>query len=165
MAGVSDVGIVFIGEGKTECVFWNVLRGELDAVGARVTDLAASADIEDIMLCDIAGVCAYLGLPDDSVPSGRNGKAKMKSLFRARDPLRPYHEADKALPLIQAPDMQVIRDRARFLWRLSMRLCLVTNLWSRTKKASCKFLVSKTYISSLWKKRQLGFCCRMASDV
>lgn len=86
--------------------------GELDAVGARVTDLAASADIEDVMFCDMAGVCAYLGLPDGSVPSGRNGKAKMKSLFRARDPRRPYHEADKVLPLIQALDMQVIRDRA-----------------------------------------------------
>lgn len=91
---------------------WSVLREELDAMGGRVTDLAASADIEDIMLCDIAGVCAYLGLPDDSVPSGRNGKTKMKSLFRARDSRRPYHEADKALPLIQALDMRVIRDRA-----------------------------------------------------
>ena len=37
---------------------------------------------------------------------------EMKSLFRMRDPRRPYHEAERALPLIQALDMQTIRDRA-----------------------------------------------------
>ena len=36
----------------------------------------------------------------------------MKSLFRMRDPRKPYHEAAGALPLMQALDIRTIRDRA-----------------------------------------------------
>ena len=36
----------------------------------------------------------------------------MKGLFRMQDPRKPYHEAERALPLIQALDMRTIRDRA-----------------------------------------------------
>ena len=68
--------------------------------------MAAEADIEDIMLCDFTGVLAFLGLPSDTkLPNGRKGKARMKRLHKMVALNKPYHEGDKARPLVRALDM------------------------------------------------------------
>ena len=43
---------------------WKLLRTTLKKAHAKnIIDLAASANIEDIMLCDIEGVCRFLNIP------------------------------------------------------------------------------------------------------
>lgn len=92
---------------------WKRLRDDIDEVAESVTDLAASADIEDIMLCDLEDILVFLNLPADTpLPSGRKGKVRMKRLFRMVAVNHPYHEAEKARPLIQALDMGKIAERA-----------------------------------------------------
>lgn len=71
--------------------------------------MAASADIEDIMLCDLEGVCRYLSIPVPENVSGRKGKAKMKMLHRSCG--ATYHEAEKALPLIESLDFSKIMEK------------------------------------------------------
>lgn len=86
---------------------WEVLRNKLRKAES-VTDVAASADIEDVMLQDLAGVCRYL---KSSIPAdlpGRKGKVKMKKLFR--DNGVTYHEGERARELIETLDMQAIID-------------------------------------------------------
>ena len=62
---------------------WKRLRDDITPEAASVTDLAASADIEDIMLYDYDGVLAFLGLREDTqLPKGRKGKVRMKQLHR-----------------------------------------------------------------------------------
>ena len=76
----------------------------------QVYDLVAAADIEDIMLVDIAGICRYLGcqvIPRESLP-GRKGAAKMKQLFRQNG--QCYHKGSRAKALIDALDMQMTID-------------------------------------------------------
>lgn len=83
------------------------LRNKLKRADVKtVIDMAASADIEDLMLCDFLGVLAHLKLPAGSLPSGRKGKAKMKNLFNMAG--RTYHEGDRAKSLIDALDKDVI---------------------------------------------------------
>jgi hypothetical protein len=61
------------------------------------------------MLCDYAGVLNFLGLPADTdLPNGRKGKARMKKLHKKVALNKPYHEGDKARPLIRALDMDKI---------------------------------------------------------
>lgn len=85
----------------------------IDEAAESVTDLAASADIEDIMLCNLEDVLVFLNLPADApLPKGRMGKVRMKRLFRMVAVNHPYHEAEKARPLIQALDMGKIAERA-----------------------------------------------------
>ena len=92
---------------------WKRLRDDIDEAAESVTDLAASADIEDIMLCDLEDVLVFLNLPADTpLPSGHKGKVRMKCLFRMAAVNHPYHEAEKARPLIQALDMGKIAERA-----------------------------------------------------
>lgn len=91
---------------------WKRLRDDIDEAAESVTDLAASADIEDLMLCDLEAVLVFLNLPADTpLPSGRKGKVRMKRLFRMVAVNRPYHEAEKARPIIQALDMGKIAER------------------------------------------------------
>jgi hypothetical protein len=71
-----------------------------------IIDLAASADIEDIMLIDLDGVCGFLGIPKCSLPSGRKGKSKMKRLFRINGSC--YHEGERAKSLIDYLNKDVI---------------------------------------------------------
>ncbi|MCR2034223.1 hypothetical protein [Adlercreutzia mucosicola] len=88
---------------------WALLRKDLEDVAEDVVDIAAAADIEDVMLADFAGVLAYLNLDTStSLPSGGKGKSKMKKLFKMKSVCQPYHEGEKALPLIQSLDMDVI---------------------------------------------------------
>lgn len=88
---------------------WERLRLDIEKGASSIVDLAAEADIEDIMLCDYAGVLAFLRLPaDTALPNGRKGKIKMRKLHQKVAPNKPYHEGDRALPLIRALDMERI---------------------------------------------------------
>ena len=85
---------------------WERLRSDIEPKAVAIVDLAAEADIEDIMLCDYAGVLGFLGLPADTkMPYGRKGKARMRKLHKMVALNKPYHEGDKARPLVRALDM------------------------------------------------------------
>lgn len=89
---------------------WKLLRADLTKAHAtKIIDLAASADIEDIMLCDIEGICNFLNIPVPEKLIGRKGKAKMKRLHMSCG--LTYHEADRALPLIRALDFNKIMQK------------------------------------------------------
>ena len=92
---------------------WLRLRKAIEKEAESVTDLAAKADIEDVMLCDKEGVLAFLGLnPETEVPHGRKGKAKMKKLYRMVAINNSYHEGDRARTLIRSLDMGKIEESA-----------------------------------------------------
>lgn len=76
----------------------------------RVVDLAAKADIEDVMLCDLPGVLSFLGLPPETeMPPGNKGKTKLKKLYRKVAPNKAYHSGERAKDLISHLDMAEIR--------------------------------------------------------
>ncbi len=88
---------------------WELLRNDLKRARAEeIIDLAASADIEDIMLYDAVGICDYLGIDTPEKLTGRKGKAKMKALYRSCG--RTYHEGDKAEAMIEKLNFQKIVD-------------------------------------------------------
>ena len=91
---------------------WQRFRQDLKAMHLPVIDLAADADIEDVMLADLDGVRRYLGLPSDVLPRGKKGKSKLNSLFKVADITRPYHEAERARDLIRHLDFAAIEERA-----------------------------------------------------
>lgn len=92
---------------------WERLRNDIKPNAEKIVDLAAKADIEDVMLCDYAGVLGFLGLPPSTkLPNGRKGKAKMKKLHKMVALNKPYHEGVKARPLVQALDMGKILQKA-----------------------------------------------------
>ena len=92
---------------------WRRLRQSINGDAESITDLAAQADIEDIMLCDFQGVLAFLGLNGDTaMPQGRKGKVRIKQLFRQADPTYAYHEGERARPLIQSLNMNLIESMA-----------------------------------------------------
>lgn len=92
---------------------WGRLRLEIISNAAEIVDLAARADIEDVMLCDKGGVLAFLGLPESTeIPSGAKGKTKMKRLFRVVAINNAYHEGGRARPLIQSLCMDRIANLA-----------------------------------------------------
>ena len=79
----------------------------------RVVDLAARADIEDIILCDLSGVLSFLKLPDDTpIPNGNKGKAKLKKLYRMVASNKVYHSGERAKGLIANLDMTRIKMKA-----------------------------------------------------
>lgn len=90
---------------------WKLLRNDLKRARAEeIIDLAASADIEDIMLFDVEGICRYLGIAVPKKLTGRKGKAKMKALYRSCG--STYHEGDKAESMIESLDFQKIVDNS-----------------------------------------------------
>jgi len=90
---------------------WKVLRGDIKKAKAEeIIDLAASADIEDIMLCDLNGICRFLNISIPNELKGRKGKAKMKGLYRSCG--NTYHEGDRAEGLISTLDFQKIVDKS-----------------------------------------------------
>lgn len=92
---------------------WKELRKALGkGRPLRIIDLAASADIEDIMLLDINGVFTFLDISPVPLPSGRKGKRKMQQLFRLKDPKYAYHSGIRATDLINALDFDVITSLA-----------------------------------------------------
>lgn len=88
---------------------WANLRTSLSKKAKAVYDIAAAADIEDILLSDLAGISAFLGYPSTmELPAGGKGKVKLKKLFRQAG--KTYHEGKRARVLIDALDMQKIMD-------------------------------------------------------
>ena len=86
---------------------WKQLRKKLKKSGAfEIVDIAASADIEDIMLTDINGICKFLGVDEQSLPGSSKGKRKMKKLFNSLG--FTYHEGKRANSLIKALNMEFI---------------------------------------------------------
>lgn len=90
---------------------WQRLRDSLNKCKVnKITDLAASADIEDILLIDIEGICNYLKIDIPQKIKGRKGKAKMKALYRSCG--ATYHEGEKAEEMIKSLDMEKIISQA-----------------------------------------------------
>ena len=85
---------------------WELLRSQLSDYTNTIIDLAACADIEDAMLCDLEGIISYLGLPEGTeMPTGRKGKSKMKKLFKEVNIRNKYREGQRARTLIRSLDM------------------------------------------------------------
>lgn len=76
--------------------------------GCQVIDLAAQADIEDTLLLDVAGVFAFLEIPEVPIPTGKKGKSKMKKIFRLKGRGCAYHEGERARRLIESLNMEKI---------------------------------------------------------
>lgn len=88
---------------------WKELRKSISKRKAcSIIDLAAQADIEDIMLVDSDGVFSFLGIAPTAIPSGSKGKLKMKKIFRLKGPGCAYHEGVRAEPLINSLDFDKI---------------------------------------------------------
>ena len=92
---------------------WAMLRESIAQSAQKVVDIAAEADIEDVMLCDLPGVLSFLGLPPQTkMPPGNKGKTKLKKLYRKVAPNRAYHSGERAKDLISRLDMAEIRASA-----------------------------------------------------
>lgn len=92
---------------------WARLRRTLKHNSSKIIDMAAEADIEDIILCDYSSVLSYLDLPSDTVcPSGRKGKVKMKRLHHMVSLNFAYKAGEKARPLIQSLDWETLINTA-----------------------------------------------------
>lgn len=88
---------------------WKELRRSLSkGKRTRIVDLAASADIEDIMLLDSESVFKFIGITPVPIPNKAKGKLKMKALFRLKGRGSAYHEGIRAEGLIKALDMNKI---------------------------------------------------------
>lgn len=86
---------------------WKLLRDDLKKAKAReIVDLAAQADIEDIMLVDLLGVCKFLNTTPPAKLTGRKGKAKMKALYRSCG--RTYHEGERSADMVEKLDFEKI---------------------------------------------------------
>lgn len=83
---------------------------ERDLKRATVLHIAAAADIEDVMLLDIKGICDFISCDVPETLSGRKGKVKLRNLYR--DHQTAYHAGNRARPLIDSLDMQLIIDTA-----------------------------------------------------
>lgn len=96
---------------------WDAFRSQLSQLGVQsIIDLAASADMEDIFLLDLAGISRYMELaqpltPED-IPFGRKGSARLKRLFAAQRQKQAtgkvYHKGERARPLIDCLDLDHI---------------------------------------------------------
>lgn len=84
---------------------WAVLRKSLKRV-KEIIDVAAAADIEDVMLQDIEHICRYIGCEPTSDFRGRKGKIKLKNLFKEHG--QYYHEGKRAKDLIDSLDMNIL---------------------------------------------------------
>lgn len=89
---------------------WKLLREELKKSKAKkIIDLAARADIEDVMLIDLLGICQYLGIAPPEKLAGRKDKAKMKALYRSCG--KTYHEGEKSADMVGKINYEkIIRD-------------------------------------------------------
>ena len=96
---------------------WQTFRARIAKRRAkRIIDLAADADIEDLMLLDLHGISRYMerktDLTQDDIPKGRKGSARLKQLFIQQRALGEtkmyYHKGDRARALIDCLDMDVI---------------------------------------------------------
>ncbi|MBQ7265343.1 MAG: hypothetical protein IJS61_04515 [Firmicutes bacterium] len=98
----NDIGKFYEGD-------WKELRKSIEKNrNCSVTDLAAQADIEDIMLLDSDGVFKYLDMLPVPIPNGKKGKRKMKKIFRMKGSGYAYHEGNRAVSLIDSLDFKKI---------------------------------------------------------
>ena len=89
---------------------WAMLRKSIAPSAQKVVDMAAEADIEDVILCDLPSVLSFLGLPPETkMPPGNKGKTKLKKLFRMAAPNKAYHSGERAKGLISHLDMAKVR--------------------------------------------------------
>lgn len=84
---------------------WAILRDSLKKA-KQIVDVAAAADIEDVMLQDINGICEFIGCEPPVTLRGGKGKIKLKNLFK--DHGHYYHEGKRAKELIDSLDMEVL---------------------------------------------------------
>lgn len=84
---------------------WELLRSSLEKAKI-VIDVAAAADIEDILLGDLAGICAFIGCDIPEKLHGAKGKSKLKRLYR--DNGKTYHEGKRARALIDSLNMETL---------------------------------------------------------
>lgn len=92
---------------------WAMLRESIAQSTQKVIDMAAEADIKDVMLCDLPGVLSFLGLPPETeIPPGNKGKTKLKKLYRKVAPNKAYHSGERTKGLISHLDMAEIRASA-----------------------------------------------------
>ena len=88
---------------------WAMLRKSIAQSAQKVVDIAAKADIEDIILCDLTSVLSFLRLPPETkVPPGNKGKTKLKKLFRMVASNMAYHSGERARDLISHLNMAEI---------------------------------------------------------
>lgn len=101
---------------------WKLLREELKKAKAEeIIDLAAQADIEDIMLVDLYGICKYLEIVPPEKLIGRKGKAKMKFLYRSCG--KTYHEGEKSTDMVEQLDFaKIMKESPIKLDKLAMEL-------------------------------------------
>ncbi len=92
---------------------WAMLRDSITPSAQKIVDMAAKADIEDVMLCDLTSILSYLNLPQETkIPSGNKGKAKIKKLYRMVAANKAYHSGERAKDLISHLNMAKIRASA-----------------------------------------------------
>ena len=89
---------------------WSILRKKLKP--AKIIDLSAKADIEDIMLLDENSIFKYLGIEPREIPNGKKGKTRLKRLFRCAGSGVAYHSGTRAKELINSLDFDLIISRA-----------------------------------------------------
>ena len=88
---------------------WKELRKSISKrKSCTIIDLAAQADIEDIMLLDVESIFKFLAMDPIPIPSGSKGKVKMKKIFRAKGHGCAYHEGERAEQLIKTLDLDKI---------------------------------------------------------
>lgn len=88
---------------------WKELRKTISKrKSCSIIDLAAQADIEDIMLVDADGIFKFLGINPIAIPTGSKGKIKLKKIFRSKGPGSAYHAGERAEALINALDLDKI---------------------------------------------------------
>ena len=92
-------------------VNWDALRKTVNRMGIQeFLQLGIRSSIEDWLLCDMEGVCRYLGLT--TIPKslkGNDGNAKLNDLYsKAR---RIYQKGYQVKELVASLDMSVIRKK------------------------------------------------------
>lgn len=88
---------------------WKELRKSISKrKSSTIIDLAAQADIEDIMLIDAQGVFKFVGIEPMEIPVASKGKLKMKKIFRAKGRGSAYHEGVRSEDLINSLDLDKI---------------------------------------------------------
>ena len=88
---------------------WKELRKAISKrKSCSIVDLAAQADIEDIMLVDADGIFKFLEIKPIAIPTGSKGKVKLKKIFRAKGQGSAYHAGERAESLINALDLDKI---------------------------------------------------------
>lgn len=88
---------------------WKELRKAISKhKSCSIIDLAAEADIEDIILIDEASIFSFLRIAPIPIPSGSKGKIRLRKLFRSKGRGCAYHAGDRAEPLINALDFEKI---------------------------------------------------------